>query len=287
MPKSGENFHRLVESIERIVSGRDGITIESPKYLPDKITGQNREHDIVLTYHESHREIIVALECRDRSRKVGISQVEEFAQKCRDTGVDKGIIVSSKGFCSTALIKAKHYSIDCLMLGEVEKIDWCSATTCTIHKRLISNTDVRAITRSQTSRVLRLFQKLENGEVREITEENSQGFARSVFGQVTPNEIPDIEGTVQIRISNLEDFYCQGDDQNQYPLADLLVSVTYRVEIDFAPIRFYQYKKGEGQELCSAAVTDVAFTEEVAGRFMFAQDGGKLSIHFRPNSKLD
>src|SRR5687767_9925765 len=106
MPRQGEDFHRLVEYLERAVSSHDGVTIESPKYLPDKITGERREHDIGLTYHAPHRQLIVAIECRDRSRRVSSGQVEEFRCKCLDTGVDKGIIVAARGFASPARTKA-------------------------------------------------------------------------------------------------------------------------------------------------------------------------------------
>lgn len=126
MPRQGDDFHRLVEHLERAVSGQEGVTIESPKYLPDKITGELREHDIVLTYHSPLRQLVVAIECRDRSRRVAVGQVEEFHTKCRDTGVNKGIIVASRGFGRPARMKATHYGIDCLTLAQVGQVDWCA-----------------------------------------------------------------------------------------------------------------------------------------------------------------
>jgi hypothetical protein len=65
MPRKGEDFHRLVEYLERAVVDHSNLEIESPKYLTDKVTGERREHDIVLTQRSPQREIVTAIECRD------------------------------------------------------------------------------------------------------------------------------------------------------------------------------------------------------------------------------
>lgn len=78
MPRDGDNFHRLVEHLQRAVAGAENVTVASPKYLTDKITGEQQEHDIDLTYHMPQWNLVVAIECRDRTRRVGANQVEEF-----------------------------------------------------------------------------------------------------------------------------------------------------------------------------------------------------------------
>ena len=45
MPRQGEEFHRLVEILERAVVDHPNVTVESPKYLMDKVTGEPREHE--------------------------------------------------------------------------------------------------------------------------------------------------------------------------------------------------------------------------------------------------
>jgi hypothetical protein len=95
------------------------VKVESPKRLIDKDTGRLREHDMVLTFLEGPHELCVALECRDRSRPVGVPEVEAFWAKCQRTGISHGIIVSSKGFTKSAISKANTQNIGCLLLDEV------------------------------------------------------------------------------------------------------------------------------------------------------------------------
>jgi predicted helicase len=125
--KPGEQLQRLVETLERVINNASNVKIESPKRLTDKDTGRLREHDVVLNFSMQHHDMIVALECRDRSRKVGVPEIEAFKNKCDRTGVHKGVVVSSIGFTNTALLKSKMMGIDCFVLNEIERFDWCQA----------------------------------------------------------------------------------------------------------------------------------------------------------------
>jgi Restriction endonuclease len=124
MKNDGRDLQRLIRVIEQARAAGTNIKIQSPQFFPDRVTGKPREHDVVLTIKHDHHELVVALECRDRSRPVGVGEVEAFHTKCRDTGVHSGIIVSSKGFRLTAREKAQHYGIRCLILDEVEAFGW-------------------------------------------------------------------------------------------------------------------------------------------------------------------
>jgi hypothetical protein len=52
--------------------------------------------------------------------------------KCQRTGINCGIIVSSKGFTKTAISKANTQNVGCLLLDEVERFDWCQAPGVTV-----------------------------------------------------------------------------------------------------------------------------------------------------------
>lgn len=52
--KPGKSLEVLVASIERVLAGNDKVTVESPKLSPDRITGEFREHDVVITLAGSH-----------------------------------------------------------------------------------------------------------------------------------------------------------------------------------------------------------------------------------------
>jgi predicted helicase len=128
----GRDLQRLIHAIESTVKGESNTKVESPKRLIDKDTRRLREHDVVLTFVEGHHQLLLALECRDRSRPVGVPDVEAFHSKCERTGIDRGIIVSSKGFAKTAIVKANSYNIGCLSLDEVERFDWCQTPAVTV-----------------------------------------------------------------------------------------------------------------------------------------------------------
>jgi Restriction endonuclease len=139
MARPGEDLQRLVRVIERATHNDGNVLVESPKRLRDKVTGRLREHDVVLTFTQRHHKILMALECKDRSRKVGVNSIEEFHSKCRDTGVHRGIMVSSTGFTRGALEKAaNYYNIGCFSLEQAERLDWCQAPAVEVsHRRII------------------------------------------------------------------------------------------------------------------------------------------------------
>jgi hypothetical protein len=102
--RPGQNLQLLVRAIEHAINAAPNITIESPKWLPNKDTGRLREHGVVLTFSFNHYSLMVALECRDRSRKVGVPDVEGFRNKCDRTGINRAIIISETGFTKTTII---------------------------------------------------------------------------------------------------------------------------------------------------------------------------------------
>jgi restriction endonuclease len=132
MANRGTGLQILVHAVETAVSGSPNVNVESPKRLRDKDTGQWREHDVVLTFTQAHHEFLLALECRDRSRPVGVPDVEAFHAKCLRTGIGRGLIVSSTGFRKTALAKAESYGIGCLTLQEVTRFNWCLTPAVTV-----------------------------------------------------------------------------------------------------------------------------------------------------------
>ena len=120
----GAALQNLVAALERALVGEDVATIDSPGFLIDKDTRQRREHDVLITWKQAHHSIIGAIECRDRSRKICVNEVEGFARKCERTGVDVPMMVSSKGFTKSARVKATSLGVRCLELTEAERFDW-------------------------------------------------------------------------------------------------------------------------------------------------------------------
>ena len=110
--RPGKPLEQLIATLERVLANGTTAGIESPAYLADRITGERREHDVLLRVRTSHHETIIAIECRDRSRKTTVNEVEGFYQKCRDTGVDQGVMVSALGFTRTAIAKGRFETFE-------------------------------------------------------------------------------------------------------------------------------------------------------------------------------
>jgi hypothetical protein len=120
MTRAGRSLEILVANLEEALREDNRTQIQSPAFLPDKTTGNRREHDVLLVVDQGHHNLRIAMECRDRSRPVGVNQVEAFATKCRETGIDSAVIVSSSGFYASARKKAEGLGVRCLELKEVE-----------------------------------------------------------------------------------------------------------------------------------------------------------------------
>lgn len=141
----GKNLERLIAALERVLAG-SSAKVEAPsRSLIDKDTGRRREHDVLITWDHGHHQIITAIECRDRSRPVGVPAVEAFADKCRATGVHSGVIVSARGFAASARKKAAALAISCMDLEEAESFDWLEIDSVSLHHRRFPHIDVRVM----------------------------------------------------------------------------------------------------------------------------------------------
>jgi len=120
----GCQFQQFVAMLERVLHDAHGVEIHSPLRLRDKDTGRLREHDVVIVRTTHHGSSMTAVECRDRSRKITVEQVESFAKKCERTGIHHGVIVASKGFAQTARTKAAALNVSCVDIADAESFSW-------------------------------------------------------------------------------------------------------------------------------------------------------------------
>jgi hypothetical protein len=135
--RTGRSCERLANYLKGHLIGTGNVLIESPKRLRDKSTGRLREHDVVLTVMSGQSIMLIGVECRGRSRPVGLPQLEAFGRKCTATSINKPVIVSSCGFTRTALCRAKALGIHCLSFEQVESFPWltCETDPCPIRTK--------------------------------------------------------------------------------------------------------------------------------------------------------
>ncbi len=118
MARQGRELELIIEKIESS-SLPEGALIKSPGFIEDKITGQQREVDVLVEYELGTVQIMVIIECRDRKSSQDTQWIEQIATKVNDLNANKVIAVSSSKFTGPALKKAIHYGIETRLLEEV------------------------------------------------------------------------------------------------------------------------------------------------------------------------
>jgi hypothetical protein len=250
MARPGEDLERLVRVIEQATLDDGSVLVESRKLLPDKDTGDLREHDVVLTFTQRHHKTVVALECRDQSRKVGVPAVEAFYAKCKRTGIDRGIIVSSRGFARTALKKAASYNIGCLSLDQAEHLDWCLAPGVYVSQKRMIHVRMHPVSERQVGAGAKLYANdrtlIGPDEIRSI-------------GRNCLNDAPPTEGPVTLRfVDPAPGFHLIDETGERVGLRRLEIDVTYEFTSRLSPFQFREYvDRGKGKQLYSMALANV------------------------------
>jgi hypothetical protein len=123
MPKRTNDFQSLVKAIYDQIVPTGGVVTESAE-IWDKEAGILREVDILVSYDYAGHEFSFIVECRDRTRKETVEWIDGLVGKTKALNVAKVIAVSSSGFASSAIKKAKENGIEALTLKEAEEQDW-------------------------------------------------------------------------------------------------------------------------------------------------------------------
>jgi hypothetical protein len=277
----GKALERLILSLEKALANSPNVLVESPKKLPDRTTGKLREHDVVLTVTEGYHSFLIAIECRDVSRPITVSQVEGFWAKCQDTGIGQGIIVSTSGFYNTARTKADHLGIRCLDIEEAESFNWLLAR------------GIQAITTRLLSNDWTFFPErdgvIEKGDFEVVDKEgnvatmatltaNAQRQLTNILPEI-PEPVDEADVTVEFPSSNL--VLRSRTTGETVPVKSASVKIRYSVTRELIPIRLVQYKdKGKDENLTDAAYVDLNLGDHSARMLiMYKEDeGGKVVI---------
>ena len=240
--KCGEPLQQLSKFLNGSPSGGEPADYCRSGYVI--VTGRLREHDVVLTFSMQHHELIVAL-CRDRSRKVGVPEIEAFKKKCERTGIHRGIIVSSLGFSKSALEKARTMDIGCFTLSQIEKFDWCQhLESNAIHEKSSRGLISRFFHTSRWIR-LQLF-TTKKGLLRQ------SGCARSLLiactnGRLNIASAQDAAainssiGLFRFIHSNPSEFHVLNSSEERIALQRLEITLRYQVRTSLVPFKFRQY----------------------------------------------
>jgi Restriction endonuclease len=272
----GKTLQRLIRSIESALAvGNTNIRVEMGKIFPDKVTGKPREHDVVLTMTHKHHETIIALECRDRSRPVGVDAVEAFHTKCEDTGIHSGIIVSGKGFYKTALEKAARYNIGCLRLDQAESFNWCLAAGMETYNRNIDHVELNFNFPAGTDVKQETIQ-LENGTL--VTSEMVRTWSVNALNTHIP--IPMTEGVNRVTFIQPNPKVFGIHNGARVQAIEVRFDLKYTVSVELSPFSFRTYlDEGKAKQITQVAVSEVKIgKDEVAEMVLSTNERGEINI---------
>lgn len=123
MPRRTNDFQKLVYEIERQLAPL-GAVVEESAMLPERVSGELREVDILVSLDEGQHRVRIGIECQDRSRPATKQWVEGVAKKHEELGINKTVLISSSGFYAAARRRAESLFISVLDFISIAKADW-------------------------------------------------------------------------------------------------------------------------------------------------------------------
>jgi hypothetical protein len=264
---TGKKLERLVATLERTLAGTSA-TIESPsRRLLDRDTGRPREHDVLMTWDHGHHQIVTAIECRDRSRPVGVPDVEAFADKCGATGVNTGVIVSATGFRNSARTKAAARSITCMDLAEVECFNWL-ATDFTLvgYEREFGHMSAQIMFKDVQPNALGAIFDTAGTEL--ANEQIMQTIANSVPQSENPEDLIGKATPLHLYVQTV-DWTMRDDEGKIWPIDHILADTTITMKKTVSGVRTHRYSGG-GKDY--AIATANAQVGKLAGKFVMIRN---------------
>lgn len=124
MPKRTNAFQELVAIIHSKL-GNGWIVTES-MFLPDGITGEMREVDVVAKATVANYDLYISVECKDHRRPADVTWIESMAKKHESLSTSKLVLWSRSGFTKAAIAKAAALKIDTVSQSTAAAADWAT-----------------------------------------------------------------------------------------------------------------------------------------------------------------
>lgn len=280
MARKGDDFNNVIAAIERMLVGRNGATFESNAYIDDKSTGGKREFDVLIRHDLGHHKFITAIECKDWGKKVDVPVIEAFITKCNDCGINKRVIVCSKGFAKKALTKARNYGISCLTLAEVNNFSWCTATVTQVEYRLLKyHIQINCGVSINTERAV-IFHKGALGII-EVVGKYMEDLVIGTFNSIQPRPSSDAV-SLRIIIKNTKDFIIKTVAGLEYNPEEVYFDISYQSIVSEKPIKQYSYVNAQDDaSIASVASVAIDFSSHSVQLLMKKSDSN-IEVHFAP-----
>lgn len=138
------NFEKLIASLHQATLNAEGfenISVQHNVTIPCR-SGATAQFDIYWKFKQAGVIHEVAIECKNYNSTVSVGKVREFADKLRDAGNVRGIMVSRKGFQDGAKKVAKDSGIMLKKYQFPDEMDWTGkvrAVVVTMHMYILDN----------------------------------------------------------------------------------------------------------------------------------------------------
>jgi len=272
--KAGKSLERLIKHLEVMLARESGsVLVESPKRIPDITTGKDREHDVVITINEHHHELRIAVECRDRSRPITVNQVEGFWAKCQHTGINQGIIVSSRGFYESAIKKAEFLGIRCFNLEEATSFHWLLPKEMEIYRRVLHYHWTIIPSKEDDTTSIKEYQ---------LTDSNGNEISKETLKINAYKKFDEYEKTLNVSIIRPITFEFNGNGlllkdmitKKLYLIKKLIAKVDFEIHHEFAPILLVKYRdKQKEMDLIDAAIVNFSFGDKEQSLVITGKEG--------------
>jgi hypothetical protein len=112
VPRRSNDFQKVIYFVQNHIA--PDVAVRESVMLTDRVTGEEREVDVLMEGNFGGGKIAIAIEVRDQKRKQHVEWVDSVHGKYRDLPVDKVVLVSGSGFTTSALQKAATLGIEAL-----------------------------------------------------------------------------------------------------------------------------------------------------------------------------
>lgn len=263
--------------VERAIAGQNGVTMETNVFVKDA-DGDLREHDIILTHTQGLRVTKTAIECKDRGRKIGKPDLDAFRSKCADTGIHKGVIVSSSGFAQSALRASRRTAIQCLELSKAKRFPWIGMSASVMTQRDYSNIGVKVFAPTPIKPPFKIF----GPDGAELSVYDYQNAAQAAF-----NDHPglahlgrDEPTTITINWKPEGGVYVIDADDVRHEVDYLILHPTFTVTETTQPFEHHSYSGDTG-------TYEIAISDFKAGgldaKLVMIRDADNIRFMIQPN----
>ncbi|MCK6527720.1 restriction endonuclease [Myxococcota bacterium] len=118
-PKVGEAYELFAyEKFRRLFPD---ATVAQDEHVVGILSGEDRQIDVSVRFRDG---TLIAVSCKDRTRKATLPSIDDFAGFMRDVGAAKGFLMSAPGFAKTTHRYARAIRIELITIEDMKHPKW-------------------------------------------------------------------------------------------------------------------------------------------------------------------